>query len=341
MGKRHFVHQPVIAKKAQAEFLKKLSSLLNEGFSLPDAVVVLSPFYMNREMQTKILTHFEEGHNLSHVFHEMSYPDTVVESVRLAEVHGHLTEVLAQTAALLERQNAMKRQAIKTLSYPLGLLGFMTILFIGFKIYFLPLFVPLVERSNPEAVGRIELIFSLPFYMILFAFVAMCFVWGYFYLLERTKSIPWLLFSRKLAVVLVVQNHLITWHISKELSLLLSGGVNLQDSLRFIQLGNHQLRQMACSELLKWLERGEDFSSAVKMNEWMSKDVVKFIEHSELHGYLSEELALYQQSKADALQKRLELGIVIVQPVLFLVIGGLVVSAYLSIMLPIYNLISI
>lgn len=341
MDKQGRFSKPLIAKASQAEFLEKLASLLEQGFSLPDAIVVLSPFYMELEIQTKLFTLFGEGHNLSHVFKVMGYPDTVVESIRLAEVHGHLTVVLNQTADLLKKQRAMRKQAVTTLSYPIGLLFFMTALFVGFKLYFLPMFLPLVERSNPDAVGRIELIFSLPFYLILVALFLLSIGCLYFYVVYRTKSVKWLLFSRKAFFIKALQNNITSWQISRELSLLLSGGVNLADSIRFIHSGNHLLCKLACAELLEWLERGEDFSSAVKLNAWISKDVVRFIEHSELHGYLSEELALYQQSKADAVQKRIEVGIAIAQPVLFLLIGGLVVSAYLSIMLPVYNLISV
>lgn len=340
MAKRWF-SPPMIAKASQAEFLIKLASLLDQGFSLPDAIVVLSPFYLEVESQMKLFHLFEEGHNLSHVFQMMGYPHTVVESIRLAEVHGHLIVVLKETAKLLEKQRAMRKQAISTLSYPLGLLLFMTALFIGFKLYFLPMFLPLVERSNPEAVGRIDFIFSLPFHLIVGAFGVASIGWLYFYLVYRTKSLKWLTFSRKAFFIRALQNHMTSWQMSKELSLLLSGGVTLPDSIRFIQSGNELLLKLASVELLDWLERGEDFSVAVKLNAWMSKDVVRFIEHSELHGYLSEELALYQQSKADSVQKKITLGIAIAQPILFLLIGGLVVSAYLSIMLPIYNLISI
>lgn len=341
MAKGRLFSKIVIAKASQAEFLKKLASLLDQGFSLPDAIVVLSPFYLKAEEQQNVFRLFEEGHNLSRVFEAVGYSSAIVESIRLAEMHGHLTVVLNETAQLIDKQLAMRKQAVSTLSYPIGLLAFMTVLFIGFKLYFLPLFLPLVERANPEAVGRIEFIFSLPFYMVIGTIGAGLVGWGYFFIVSQSKSLKWLMFARRALFIRALQNHMTTWQLSKDLSLLLSGGVNLPDSIRFIQSGNNLLVNLASEELLEWLERGEDFSVAVKLNRWMSKDVVRFIEHSELHGYLSEELALYQQSKAETVQKKLAFGITVAQPVLFLLIGGLVVSAYLSIMLPIYNLISI
>lgn len=330
-----------LSKQDQAEFLEKIVTSLHEGYSVTDAMLVLLPFYLDELEQQKIISLFREGHNLAEVFLQLGYSQALVESIRLAEFHGRIAFVLQQSAEHLRKQQLLKKQAIATLSYPIGLILFMSVLFSAFKLYFLPLFLPLIERSNPDALSRIEFIFSMPFYGVVVLVTTGGVLLGYSVVASRMKEDTFLKRLRRVKFLRSIQNAYGSWILSKELSLLIESGMTIRDSLQFLQVSKSRVLSQAASQLLDSLGRGESLSQAVRLCSWVSQDLIKYLEHGEVHGYLAKELQLYQQFKLEYVQKRIQLIIAIAQPILFLLIGAMVVSAYLSLMLPIYNLIQV
>lgn len=333
--------QPVIPFKQQAEFLEKMIASLNEGFSITHSMILLSPFYMKEEFQQNLAELFSEGNDIASAFQFLGYSSAVIESVRLAEVHGLIHEVFIRTALQQRKHQELKKQAIATLSYPLGLLVFMAILFVAFRVYFLPMFIPLIERSNPQAVTQIHLIFSMPFYAVIFVMTLVIIISVMIISIKKSKTDKLLFQIRRISFVQKLQNGYTAFVISRELSLLLDGGLTIAQSLRFLVKGKSRLTYYAATDLLDHLERGESLSISTKLCSWISQDVVRYIEHGEIHGYVAKELQLYQEFTLELAQKRVQLTIAIAQPILFLIIGLMVISAYLSLMLPMYNLITI
>ncbi|WP_342525441.1 type II secretion system F family protein [Chryseomicrobium sp. FSL W7-1435] len=325
----------------QAEFLEKLVTTVGEGISITDAMLVLGPFYLKQLELERLTLLFEEGNELSTSFHYLGYSKTIVESIKLAEIHGQMTQVFSRTAKQLKNQQALKKEAVKTLSYPVGLLFFMSVLFIVFKLFFLPIFLPIIERANPDAVSRVQLIFSLPFYMII-GCLSIAVVSGIGIVVTKfSRSDKWILNFRSYPLIRSGQNAIAGYSISKELALLLESGFTIAQSLMYLSTSHSLLVRQASMSTLSYLQRGESFSQAMKLAGWFPKAMIRYVEHGEIHGYVAKELQLYQYFTIENLQKRVSFFIAVAQPVLFLIIGALVISAYLSLMLPMYNLISL
>lgn len=64
-----------------------------------------------------------------------------------------------------------------------------------------------------------------------------------------------------------------------------------------------------------------------------------FIAHGEASGLLGRELILYCELLDEKLQKIIERMLAIIQPLLFVIIAICVIAAYLSILIPMYDVI--
>ncbi|MBM7705723.1 competence protein ComGB [Chryseomicrobium aureum] len=324
--------------QAQAELLDKLAVTIEEGISSTDALFILTPFYLSSDKVDELKRLFEEGGELSMGFHYLGYSSAIVESIKLAEVHGQISRIFKVTAHNLRVRYNLKQKAIRTLSYPVGLLFFMSLLFVVFKLYFLPIFRPIIERANPEAVTYVEIVFSLPFYFITGAailFVMMACVIGSMRRKPNTHRF------RQFRIIRKYQNELTGYMLSKDLSMLLESGFTIAESLRYMESNRSELLKSSATATLFHLNSGHSFSKAMHLSGWFTKALIRYVEYGEIHGYIAKELELFQEFTMDTLERKVTKAIAIMQPVLFLVLGALVVSAYLSLMLPMYNLLSL
>ncbi|PJK17591.1 hypothetical protein CQS04_01560 [Chryseomicrobium excrementi] len=328
-------------KKDQAEFLEKIVIAMAEGISATDSIRILAPFYCDGTQLGRINELFEEGHEIDEIFRYLGFSAVIVESIQFAGIHGQLSKVLEHISVQIRKQQQFRGELVKALSYPLGLLLFMSILFITFRIYFLPIFLPVLERANPQAIGKVKVIFSLPFYIIVTLFVLATFIGIVLLVVMKSKSNRWFFYMRGYPVVAQLQNAGAAYRISRELSLLLDSGFTLSQSLSYLQSSRARNVHFACRSILMHLERGESFSQSLRLSGWVPQSLIRYAEHGEIHGYVAKELGLYQEFTIERLQKRSVALVGVAQPLLFLIIGAMVISAYLSLMLPMYNLISL
>lgn len=328
-------------KNEQPEFLEKLVISMAEGISATDSIRILGPFYCDAIQLEHMNDLFEEGHEIDEIFRYLRFSAVVVESIQFAGVHGQLSKVLEHISVQMRKQQQFRKEVIKSLSYPLGLLLFMSVLFITFRIYFLPIFLPVLERANPQAVGKVTFIFSLPFYVVLALGVGSAILGLGVVFVMKSKSNRWFFYMREYPVVAQLQNAGAAYRISRELSLLLDSGFTLSQSLSYLQSSRARTVHFACRSILMHLERGESFSQSLRLSGWVPQSLIRYAEHGEIHGYVAKELGLYQEFTIERLQRRSVALVGVAQPVLFLIIGAMVISAYLSLMLPMYNLISL
>ncbi|OZS78820.1 hypothetical protein CF394_04590 [Tetzosporium hominis] len=328
-------------KNEQPEFLEKLVISMAEGISATDSIRILGPFYCDAIQLEHMNDLFEEGHEIDEIFRYLRFSAVIVESIQFAGVHGQLSKVLEHISVQMRKQQQFRKEVIKSLSYPLGLLLFMSVLFITFRIYFLPIFLPVLERANPQAVGKVTFIFSLPFYIVLALGVGTAVLGLGVVFVMKSKSNRWFFYMRGYPVVAQLQNAGAAYRISRELSLLLDSGFTLSQSLSYLQSSRARTVHFACRSILMHLERGESFSQSLRLSGWVPQSLIRYAEHGEIHGYVAKELGLYQEFTIERLQKRSVALVGVAQPVLFLIIGAMVISAYLSLMLPMYNLISL
>lgn len=328
-------------KKDQAEFLEKLVIAMAEGISATDSIRILAPFYCDATQLGQINELFEEGHEIDEIFRYLGFSAVIVESIQFAGIHGQLSKVLEHISVQIRKQQQFRGELVKALSYPLGLLLFMSVLFITFRIYFLPMFLPVLERANPQAIGKVTVIFSLPFYIVVTLFVLATIIGIVLLVVMRSKSNRWFFYIRGYPVLARLQNAWAAYRISRELSLLLDSGFTLSQSLLYLQRSHAKSIHFACRSILTHLERGESFSQSLLLSGWVPQSLIRYAEHGEIHGYVAKELGLYQEFTIERLQRRSAVLVGVAQPILFLIIGAMVISAYLSLMLPMYNLISL
>lgn len=339
--------EETVPSPLQAVFLKRLSELLNEGYTFHESVTMLLPFHVKNinTVQTKVTEIQKRGLGVTEVFRILGFPNRLLLPIYLASQHGHLaetTEVLAINSTFTEQA---RKRLKNLLLYPLFLFIVIFLLFTVFKIYFLPNMETLLSQNSSQSEGSLALtntLLNLP-NTFLISFLCFFLVCICFFIFLRNKKMEFkILFIKKIPILNGWFRLLVTRIFSREIGVLLESGMSLQEAFSaLIDQKENKVLQFIVTKMNEKVIFGSSFSEGVILVDCFTDDFHQFIVHGENNGYLGKELTLYSDFINKRMEERLSRYLSIVQPVMFLILAVFIVGAYLAILLPVYEMINI
>lgn len=328
--------------------LHRMSTLLNEGYTFADSIEMLIPYhtadvaYWRQAVQEKL----RNGSNVVDILQSFSVPKHYLIAIQIAEESGKLANALQTISVQLEFNSKMRKKVFNLLSYPILLIIILTSLFFAFRTYFLPNITEIINsRTTNESSSSLSLsLFFLHLPDILFSLCALiiCIALLIVIYIRRQGVQMRLNLLLKIPLINYFFKLQLTNQLSKTIGDLLVGGFSLQQAFNILQ--NQQLNKTLAYvsvELERQVIYGESFSSAVSSLSWFAPKFEEFIKHGEKSGYLGRELLIYCEMLDEKLQSIIKRLVSIVQPVFFVIIALCIIAAYLSILLPMYELIEI
>ncbi|WP_033541925.1 competence type IV pilus assembly protein ComGB [Planococcus sp. CAU13] len=335
---------PKIHLRDRSRFLERLAVLLTEGYLLPTALTLLMPIHSrNLEAADAGLTSIlKSGGSAAELLKFLGFKDGVLFPVEIAEHHGRLSESLESIAKSYGRTEQVQNKLKNILIYPVSLLGFTSLLFLFFRMNYIPNLTELMSSLQTDGDGG-----SVPAYLLKMpdyfigamgaALVAAAVFWRILKWQRVPAQINWLLripVIRK--YIRLYWSHLL----ARELGTLLHSGISLQESLGVLSEQNHHrvIRSIA-GDIRSQVVSGQPLSISVERMDILSSDMPAFLKHGELTGFLGKELILYSEVQMEGIEQLTQKWLKIIQPTFFLIIAACIVAAYLAILLPMYNLV--
>lgn len=332
--------------KQMPSFLKRISTLLNEGYTLTESMNMLLPHHVEdvEKWRDEIDEKLRKGSKVFELFQLFSIPQNYLIMIKIADELGTLSMTLHNISVQMEFQEKMKKKLKNLLMYPIFLFIFLTCIFIAFRIVFLPNIEQIFNSQSDVQSNSTMTKFFLyipDFLFLVVIFIAIC--TSFFLYRFRKKTV-----EEKISLLykIPIVNYFCRLHItktfSKSLGDLLIGGFSLQHALQILkeQHINSYISYIA-EKIEQQIIFGESLSKAVFLTNLCFKKFEEFIEHGEKSGYLGRELIIYYELLEEKYQSIIKKSISIVQPLFFILIAICIVAAYLSILLPMYNLIEI
>ncbi len=144
-----------VAVKDKAVFSRQFAALVNAGVAIVRALGVLSEQCSNPKLKkalTEICLDVQTGVNLSDSMrkHPDCFDGLYVSMVQAGEIGGVLDEVLNRLAKLLEDMARLQNQIKSAMSYPV-VVGFLaTAIFVGMTVFLIPIFANIFEDIGVE-----------------------------------------------------------------------------------------------------------------------------------------------------------------------------------------------
>ena len=327
-------------------FLHRMSTLLGEGYTFAHCIEMLLPYHVKNyeQFQQEISETLHEGGSTVQVFQILGLDKQYLVSIELAEMTGNLQETIAIVAQQLTFQQETKSKFFKILLYPIMLFVFLILLFIAFRTYFLPNMASMVasraDSSSSASIQWSKFFLHMPDYIIGISILLSVGV-GIFIIYVRKKRVDLqlnLLF--RLPFIGLFWRLMLTRQFSRVLGNLILAGFSLQQALEHMKSQTHQKQLAYVSQMLQ--ERvifGDTLAQSVRIVRYFYPKFEHFVSHGEASGLLGRELILYCELLNDRLQSTIQRMLAVIQPLLFIVIALCVIAAYLSILIPMYDVI--
>jgi general secretion pathway protein F len=328
---------------------RQLASLAQSGLPLEEALLAVAQ--QNDQPRTKsivlgVRSKVMEGHTLADGLGEFpqAFPDLYRSTVAAGEQSGHLDVVLDRLADYTEARQELRQRINNAMVYPIALV-LMSIGIIGFMLAsVVPRIVSIFENTSGELPALTRGLIATsdflrdqwPFILIFIAAV----VFGIYRLLQQEAARrKYHRFLLRMPIAGRLTRGVNTARFTRTLSILAGSGVPILEALKISAavIENLPMRDAVTEASLR-VREGASISQSLAASRLFPPMMIHLIASGETGGKLEEMLtrtADYQEREVDGLIATL-LGIL--QPLLIVIMGGVVMTIVLAILLPIFEI---
>ena len=328
---------------------RQLATLLGSGLTLEqslNALIEEADAPLTREVLTGVLTEITAGSSLAAALgsYANSFPDFYRALVHGGAESGALTLVLEHLADYLDARQALRQKTSLALLYPALVMLIALIIVTGLLVYVVPQVVEVFQQSRQALPLLTRALIALsdflratwPYLLTAFALLgAACHA-----ALQRpdlrTRSDTLLLCLPWLGSLIRSIN---TARFASTLAILVEGGVALPAALKSSArvMTNSVLRRAVEAADLH-VQQGASLARALNETRVFPSLLVHMVASGETSGKLGQMLQRAAVLETRALERRLAVFLTLLEPVMILVMGGVVLMIVLAILLPIMEM---
>ncbi|MEZ0576920.1 type II secretion system F family protein, partial [Halodesulfovibrio aestuarii] len=334
-----------IPKSTVASTIRQLATLLNAGLPLEVCLNTMieqggkSPM---RSVLSQIRDKIREGSGLAIAFSEFPhiFTPTFITMVRAAEASGTLEIVMERLADHAEQQIALNRKIQGTLAYP----TLMLIVGIGVVIFLLTFVIPKVtqifldlDRALPTPTQILLLVSdTLRNNWISIAATLGLFIISFRRFIKTPKG-QQLHHAQVLRVPVLgsLLRIMVVGRVCRTLGMLLKNGVSLVESLNIVRnvAGNVILEQNIV-DMNKGVQEGKSLAEFMRKSSVFPITAVQMVAAGEKSGQLAHMLLVVADDCDNQVNAKLQLLTSLMEPIMILLLGGLVGFVVMAIILP-------
>ncbi|ADU29938.1 competence type IV pilus assembly protein ComGB [Evansella cellulosilytica] len=327
----------------RSEWLYQMYLLMTDGYSLAESIQLIMEYSTTYQKAwcESIYIALVEGEDFSSQLKSAAFSTEVVSYLYLSEKYGDLINALFTTSKLLKNKHDLKKKSQKLLTYPLFLFTLLLIMITILSEGIFPQLTFFFESSGQELPIITRLV------MFLLSFLQLPFI--IFFLLILCSVLIW--FNKKsiedrysllckYPVIRNVTSTYLTYSFVTQLSPLLKNGFSLYNALKVIVESSHmKFLQIEASAMIGKLLDGYSLQQIIKERGIYDERLTAVIYLGESKGKLGEEFERFGNFIYNKQQEKIYKVISVAQPVIVSVIGLIVLVLFLSIMVPIFNIV--
>lgn len=331
--------------KYDAHFLEKLSILLTSGFNMKQALIFLLEQYeiLKTPVKLEALKLVEEGVSISVLLKALGYRNSIIIQIEFAEIHGEIEKNLLESSEYIKQKRETFKKLLKAIQYPLILVSIFIIMLVALNYTVIPQFRTLYSAMGTEIQGVVRILTVILEYLplIILACVLICTLFLTFIIAilkmpdvnkqcEAILKVPFVQFY-------FINYH--TMHFSREFGYFINNGLEVKDIIKLFKGQNLNIYLKYAAQLIeKELIEGHSLSQAVECVPFLDDKICSFINHGEYSSSVGKELLLFSEYTLEKLIMKTENITKRIQPVIFLILGLLIICLYLVIILPVFQM---
>ena len=332
-------------------FSKEMSILLKSGCEISKILRILIEESNDkvRVVLKEILRNIEKGNSIKSSFENTkAFSNFYISMIEAGELSGNLDDVMDKLATYYDKENKLKNKITSILIYPAILIITMIISFIFILIFLIPNFEDIYADNNIETPGLTKVLICLSHlfrdYLPLIIMGNLVLIGGLIYLKKNSNKfnemINKLIF--KLPVVSTYMKLIISNKFIKALAILISSGVQIVDSIEISAkvMSNEYIYEKICKSN-EFIKKGNSIGDSLKTVEELPSLLLSMISIGEESGRLDTVLDTVTDYYENELDSKLEIGTKYFENFITLLIGILVGVVVISMMIPMFDAVSV
>lgn len=332
-----------LPEKIQLNFLIYLHRLLENGYSLTDSLEKLKWEKQFNEAATKIELAILRGEPLDKAFELALFHDSIISYLYFIRMNGNMLESIEKCILMFDHRVKYVEQFKRMIRYPLFLFILLILLLLFLKQSVLPLFANLFQSSSHSSATVAYSIMIIDVLSTTFL-IFICLVGLAIIIWNRYKSkisienqislfqkIP---FYRK--YVRLFTSYYFATHVS----------MFLKSGLPFKEIMENMSRQQKipilafyAKVLSRQLQQGIYVDSLLESFYFIDDQISSIFQKNMNVEALEQDLSTYADFTADKLKNKMKQLLTYIQPVFFVTLASFIIFIYITLMLPMFQLI--
>jgi len=341
-----------IKKEQVADLCTQLADLLSNGVPMLESLAILQDVTVHPRLKLAVQEVHDavaEGVTLDMAMaaQPFAFSELTVSMVRAGQEGAFLEDALQRTSLFLRKQDEMRAKIIGALTYPiiLGVVG--TLITILMIVFLVPKFQPFFDRLEDSGSG-------LPLVTVLLLAISH-FLMGYGWLLPipfaglfwgwrkwiatPTGRMWWDTWKLKIPVMGAVFHDAAVSRACRVLGTLLKNGVPLLKSLRISsESTGNRLLERVMMQSAENVTTGDTLAKPLASSGLIPPNVMAMIRIAEEANTLDEVLVKIADRIDQQIERKLEVLVRMIEPLMLVLIGGMVMFVIVGVLLPVFDL---
>lgn len=338
-----------VGRDVVAATIRQLATLLTAGLPL-DASLSAMISSESKDEITRILRQvrdrIREGGDLAGAFaeHPHVFSPTFVTMVRAGENAGSLEVVMERLAEHAEQQLALRRKVQATLAYP----ALMVVVGVVVVFFLLTFVIPKVTQIFTD----LKRALPLPTRILIGVSDFMSANWPYLIIVACLAALGLYRFGRtrrgreffdrlllQVPLVRTVAARMLVGRFTRTLGMLLKNGVTLVQALQIVNKGaGNVVLEEVVTEISRDIQEGRGLTGPMSRSDMFTYPMVQMISAGEKSGQLDRMLLVVAGECDDVVNTKLQTLTSLMEPIMILVLGGMVGFVVMAIILPIFEM---
>lgn len=330
------------------EFTRQLANLIHSGFPLATALSTLS----QQEQNLKVKQLIEDMHEMIQKGAAFSavlslYPNIFssfyINMVNIGETSGKIDEALVKLADFEEKEEELMSQIKAALTYPAFILAIGTITIFIVITFIIPRFVFMFAELSETLPMPTQIVISISGFMgkywSLLAAITAIFILSAreYYKKEKNRFFIDNITLRLPLFKSIIQK-IETARFASALGVLLKHGVPIIEALEVVSLSvDNRVYRKSISSFQEKIKKGQSLSNCLQDGRFLPI-LVNMVKVGEESGELSETLTKIAGTFENEVNRTIKTMVSLIEPILIIVIGGVVALMVMSILLPILQI---
>lgn len=333
-------------------FTRQLSTMVSAGVPLTRSMATLQAQAESKNFKAIIGTvskDIEGGMALADALakHPQVFSEIYVNMVRAGEAGGILDEILKRLATQVEQDASMRKKIKGAMTYPTAILGITVIAFFGITIFVMPKIGKIIKDlggPNAELPIYTQIMLSTSAAMQKYWYIILIVMFGGGYLLRRYIRTPkgkyqFHALLLRLPIIKDIIMKIAIARFARTFASLMGAGVNVLDALEVTggAIGNKVI-EAELKEAAKAVKNGKQLSESLSQSKNFPPIVTQMLAIGEETGQIDTILIKVADFYEEEVAVVIDSLSSIIEPIMIVVLGGMVGMIAASVMGPISSL---